>query len=64
MPNVTLVREYLAKIDEMIGWQIRLIKRLEAEGADTTEAEHLLACWSAAHSFFAKRLDAALGRQN
>ena len=51
--------EYLTKIDEMINRQIYVIKQLEAEGADTTEAEHLLACWTAAYSFFAKRLAVA-----
>jgi hypothetical protein len=62
MPNAELVGEYLTKIDEMINRQIYVIKQLEAEGADATEAEHLLACWAAAHSFFEKRLSAALHR--
>jgi hypothetical protein len=64
MPNAELVGEYLTKIDEMINRQICLIKQLEAEGTDPTEAEHLLACWSAAYSFFAKRLAVAQGCVN
>jgi hypothetical protein len=62
MPNAELVGEYLTKIDEMINRQIYVIKQLEADEADTTEAEHLLACWVAAHSFFGKRLTVALRR--
>jgi len=64
MPNTELVGEYLTKIDEMINRQICLIKQLEAEGTDATEAEHLLACWSAGYSFFAKRLAVAQGCVN
>ena len=41
MPNAELVGEYLTKIDEMIKRQICVIEQLEAEEADTTEAEHL-----------------------
>ena len=62
MPNAELVGEYLTKIDEMMNCQIYVIRQLEAEEADTTEAEHLLACWSAAYSFFAKRLTTASRR--
>ncbi len=51
MLNVALIREYLAKIEKLINSQITLVGRLEASGADTTEAEQLLACWSAAHTF-------------
>ncbi len=50
-----LIREYLAKIDTLIQQQIALIKRLEDEGSDATEAKQLLAYWSVAYSFFAKR---------
>jgi hypothetical protein len=64
MLNVELVRAYLTKIDEMIDRQVRLVQRLEAAEADTTEAEHLLAYWAAARNFFEKRLAAALRREN
>jgi hypothetical protein len=59
MLNADLVGEYLIKIDAMINRQLSLIKQLEAEGSDATEAEHLLAYWVAAHSFFAKKLAVA-----
>jgi hypothetical protein len=62
MPNAELIRQHLAKIEPMIDCQVHLIKQLGAEGADTTEAEQLLACWSAAYTFFARRLEAALVR--
>ena len=39
----------------------RAFRFLAAEGADATEAERLLACWTAAYSFFAKRLAVAQG---
>ena len=61
MPDRELLGEYLTKIDEMINRQICVIKQLEADEADTTEAEHLLACWSAAYSFFARQLAVAQG---
>jgi hypothetical protein len=60
MLNVELVRDCLTKVDEMVDRQVRVVQRLEAEEADTTEAEHLLAYWAAARNFFEKRLAAAL----
>jgi hypothetical protein len=58
MVDQALVTEYLAKIDGLITSQLAFIRLLEAQSADTTEAQELLACWSAAYNFFAKRLEA------
>ena len=42
----------VAKSARIVGHQARLVEKLKAEGADTTEAEHLLGYIVTAHRMF------------
>ncbi len=50
--DVDHAEDIVAKSARIVGHQVRLVEKLKAEGADTTEAEHLLAYFVTAHRMF------------
>lgn len=61
---VAHARDILAKSIRIVGRQQRLVEKLKAEGADTTEAEHLLAYFVTAHMMFENCLQKAIREQD
>jgi hypothetical protein len=61
---VEQARDMIGKSARIVGRQQRLVKKLKAEGADTTEAEHLLAYFVAAHLMFENCLQKAIREQD
>jgi hypothetical protein len=60
MLDVELVRDRVSKSAVMVLRQKLCVEELRARGHDTTEAEHLLACFATAYTFFKERLARAL----
>jgi hypothetical protein len=50
--DIERVTDILNKSARIVAHQIRAVEKLKAEGADTTEAENLLAYFATAHTAF------------
>jgi hypothetical protein len=58
--NVERATEIVNETTRLLLSQKQLVDRLKADGADTTEAEHQLACFAAAHVTFESCLKRAI----
>ncbi len=55
--------DILGKSARIVAHQMKVVERLKADGADTAEAEHLLAYFATAHVNFEKCLARAITKQ-
>ncbi len=61
--DIEHVTDILNKSARIVAHQIRAVEKLKAEGADTTEAENLLAYFATAHTAFENFLQSKLAEQ-
>jgi hypothetical protein len=61
--DVEHAEDIVAKSARIVRHQMRLMEKLKNEGADTTEAEHLLAYFATAHRMFENCLQRAIKEQ-
>lgn len=61
--DIEHVADIINKSARTVAHQMRVVEKLKAEGADTTETEHLLAYFATAHTNFENFLQRTISEQ-